>query len=50
MRFHNEELAAVEFLRRVRLQKGHQPLHELRNYFRVVVQLDGNDAQVVRWR
>ena len=47
MDFDEEEFAAIEFMVRVRVQICNQPRHKLRNDFRMVVQLNGDDAQVI---
>ena len=46
MRFHEEQFAVIELLRRMCVQKRQQALHELGNDLRVVVQLDADAAEV----
>ena len=50
MDFDEEEFAVVEVLGRVAVQKRSEQFHERRNDFRVVVQLNGHDAEVLRRR
>jgi hypothetical protein len=50
MRFRHEQLAVVELLSRIPVEKNDQPLHGLWNDLRVVVQLNCDDARVVRGR
>lgn len=46
VRFNEEQFAMVELLRWMFAEKGYQPTHELRNYFRVIVKLNRDDAQI----
>ena len=50
MNFNQKEFSAIEFLRRMAVKEGGQPFHQLRNNFRVIVQLNRHDAEVAGWR
>ena len=50
MDFHEEKFPVVEFLSRLAVKEGDQPFHQLRNNFRVIVQLNRHDAEVAGWR
>src|SRR5438552_16425941 len=44
MNFNDQQAAAILRHIRVRVKVRQQPLHQLIDYFRVIVKLDGNDA------
>jgi SNF2 family DNA or RNA helicase len=50
MGFDDKEFAVVEFLGRIAVKKRNQPFHQSRNSLRVITQLNGHDAEVVRGR
>jgi len=50
MDFHQEQLAAIEFLRGMPFEKSDQSRHEWRNDLWMVVQLNGHDAGIAGWR
>ena len=50
MHFDEEEFAVVKFLITMAVEESNQPFHQLRNDFGMVVQLDGDDAEVAGGR
>ena len=46
MHFDEEEFAVVKFLIAMAVEESDQPFHQLRNDLRVVVQLNGHDAEI----
>ena len=50
MDFDEEEFAVVEVLSRMAVKKCDEAFHHLRNNLGVIVQLNGDDAEVPGWR
>src|SRR5262245_39093718 len=47
--FDDKEFAVIKFLIPMAVKKGNEPFHQLRNNLGVVMQLNGHDADVLRW-